>query len=950
MKKDDSTENSPRDESQTSRRRVNPREEGYEISSSGPTESNSGVSRPSRSLPLTGGIHMSDVDEERLRSNQPQCRQSSESSETDDEGEKTTEHHKDFVKRFREIWKKYNQEGSLWSIDENVDTNEPKFTRNSPDSHSDPDNLNRTRQSEKGINAFEKWLSENPKIQNSSKKVGEDGRTVLHYIVTRAKITESHISLFDWVMKACPYLYKEGDEQDATNTVLQMAIKKKRPRFVECLLKRYPKQTVKLIEFNQSLIYELIPMMIDKECSEPILSCLGKEVLFHVDGGENSPLHLAAKYGRLVDPCQPHAQGNQQKGPANLADNKDPQQRIDKQLKLIEGLLERYPEAIIQTNKAGQSAYQYRIRTFYERFKPDHLDLGYWDEPEELHDDKIMDLLKDKIMHLNERDKIIHLLHGNAQKREIHFDLLELANLKHGVSESALRRLIEGLKFESILKYVRIPSYTLSTASNGTGLSNSRRKEQQLVGKGDFQLIFNLLKLRGVKKIISINVDDDDESPHSDEAIEKVAPFDIEEWDWRRVDLCSSVIYTAAKNARKIFLYSSGNNAVLHSWSAVDGLNRFEKLTDVYIFVQQRLESEDRIKRYLDNFERRLKGHKPHINIYPRIQSGINFVSDQLYYPGEDKVDTNVWLENMYKFAGFIKNLQDPTRDVKVAVVDDGVDKLLGNFEDSVIAGVSFYASHGGFRTWPHYFSSNGHGTLMAQLIRRICPKAKLYIARLDQGINGEPTIESAIKAISWATTMRVDIISMSWTFSELDQNSEKNLRGEIEKAHNANILTFASASDQGFNHTSKSYPGNIPGVFCIGAAKTSGMADDAALRESHFVFPGGSAGLKSPRRTQTNAASNSDIVFGSSFATAVASGLAALILCCVEICGLGDEYRDLLQQHERMQDVFQGMAGTPKPSYIEAEKYFPSRFADKTLEDEEDIEDFRRIVERIIR
>jgi hypothetical protein len=106
----------------------------------------------------------------------------------------------------------------------------------------------------------------------------------------------------------------------------------------------------------------------------------------------------------------------------------------------------------------------------------------------------------------------------------------------------------------------------------------------------------------------------------------------------------------------------------------------------------------------------------------------------------------NAWLENMDKFASFVKNMPDPEREIKVAVVDDGVDKLQGIFGDSIIAGVSFYSSQRGFGTWPHYFSSSGHGTLMAQLVRRICPKAKLYIARLDQGINGEPTIESAIK------------------------------------------------------------------------------------------------------------------------------------------------------------------------------------------------------------
>ena len=104
----------------------------------------------------------------------------------------------------------------------------------------------------------------------------------------------------------------------------------------------------------------------------------------------------------------------------------------------------------------------------------------------------------------------------------------------------------------------------------------------------------------------------------------------------------------------------------------------------------------------------------------------------------------------MDTFVKFIKRLPKdivPERDVKVAVIDDGVDKLLGGFGDSITDGVSFYSPPGRFDTRPHYFSSNGHGTLMAKLIRRICPRAKLFIARLDQGTTSrQPTAESAIK------------------------------------------------------------------------------------------------------------------------------------------------------------------------------------------------------------
>ena len=104
----------------------------------------------------------------------------------------------------------------------------------------------------------------------------------------------------------------------------------------------------------------------------------------------------------------------------------------------------------------------------------------------------------------------------------------------------------------------------------------------------------------------------------------------------------------------------------------------------------------------------------------------------------------------MDKFAKFIVNIPPdvtPRRDVKVAVIDDGIDKLQGGFGDSISDGVSFYTPPGTFDTKPYYFSSSGHGTLMAKLIRRICPKAQLFIARLEEGqTTGQPTAESATK------------------------------------------------------------------------------------------------------------------------------------------------------------------------------------------------------------
>ncbi|KAE8342481.1 peptidase S8/S53 domain-containing protein [Aspergillus arachidicola] len=259
--------------------------------------------------------------------------------------------------------------------------------------------------------------------------------------------------------------------------------------------------------------------------------------------------------------------------------------------------------------------------------------------------------------------------------------------------------------------------------------------------------------------------------------------------------------------------------------------------------------------------------------------------------------DRNPWLDNMDRFVSFVQKIPRAGREVKVAVIDDGVDKVLEDFGNSIIAGVSFYSHQIGDFTGvkPWYFSSNGHSTLMAKTIRRLCPNVKLCIARLEQGINGEPTVESAIKAsireaISWATTIEVYIISMSWTFSELHNSEARKLSEVIDEAHRSRVITLSALSDQGLNRPEIAFPGKVPGVFRIGAARSNGKADEFSVGYD-FIFPGGSSKVEAPKGTGRYDDPNPEMVMGSSFATAVASGLAALILHCVELCDLGDEY-----------------------------------------------------------
>jgi hypothetical protein len=85
--------------------------------------------------------------------------------------------------------------------------------------------------------------------------------------------------------------------------------------------------------------------------------------------------------------------------------------------------------------------------------------------------------------------------------------------------------------------------------------------------------ILKWLRLRNVSRILALKVMDSFHNPHTEETIENsVEPFDVETLDWRRLDLSIECIQKAAKNVKKLNLYSSGSRAALSHWTGSEGL------------------------------------------------------------------------------------------------------------------------------------------------------------------------------------------------------------------------------------------------------------------------------------------------------------------------------------------------------------------------------------------
>lgn len=143
----------------------------------------------------------------------------------------------------------------------------------------------------------------------------------------------------------------------------------------------------------------------------------------------------------------------------------------------------------------------------------------------------------------------------------------------------------------------------------------------------------------------------------------------------------------------------------------------------------------------------------------------------------------------------------------------------------------------------------------------------------------------------------------MSWTLRPDGNNNTalKDLQNTINKAHAQNIILFSSLSDERPGRSTDRYPTCFTEVIPIGAATADGERWKwNGPDEAKFIFPGDKVMLLEPDQ------SSGPEVSGSSVATALASGLAALVLYCVDV--VAPTRRKDVQSQFGITKVFQAM------------------------------------------
>ncbi|OTB14237.1 hypothetical protein K445DRAFT_319408 [Daldinia sp. EC12] len=472
----------------------------------------------------------------------------------------------------------------------------------------------------------------------------------------------------------------------------------------------------------------------------------------------------------------------------------------------------------------------------------------------------------------------------------------------------------EFLEFNKILAYVELDIRPQPIQKE---VSLETRNEQEIWGKDSQALraTFKWLKKKNVEQIVKLVVKDNPDRNCSDETIEAcLDDFDVRYLDWNKADLCIDTIRKKAPNVAHLWLHSSGSNTVLWSWSDSSGLRSLPKLTQVYLNARRGLESYKRNEENVRNFKERLRQpinsldpskikviesveKPPRTRIVPRLGNSLDIRPQ----------DRHHWMNNMRDFAAELRTelgVNYNHRRPKVAIIDDGVNPE-GEFLGQRIAH-GWPPDEPKSNSEPFYASTRGHGTQMAKLICHACPFVQLYVAKLDGWKDPDLphpqfTARDAAEAVKWAIKENVDIISMSWNI-ERSRSNEADidaLASQIKIAANCNIIMYCAAQDKGQLGGSEVevYPAgsDTTKLRIVGAADPAGhplnIVDTSKV---HYLFPG-----------EVMLENDTKPICGSSAATALAAGTAAMILFCYE---LGHGKMETIAKPGRMGQLFDGL------------------------------------------
>lgn len=204
---------------------------------------------------------------------------------------------------------------------------------------------------------------------------------------------------------------------------------------------------------------------------------------------------------------------------------------------------------------------------------------------------------------------------------------------------------------------------------------------------------------------------------------------------------------------------------------------------------------------------------------------------------------------------------------VKVAVLDSGIDSTHPDL--FVVGGYNFIDDT------VNYLDDNGHGTHIAGIIAAsdndygvlgVSPKAKLYSLKvMDE--NGEGSTIDLAEAIDWSIKNNMDILNMSFGYTQKDYIIESLL----DEAYEQGLIMVSATGNQGIS--SVAYPAKHSSVIAVGAINEDKKIATFSNRGAEIEVTAPGVEILSTYLNHTYA-----LLDGTSMSTAYVSGYLSLL------------------------------------------------------------------------
>ncbi|KAH0595438.1 hypothetical protein MHUMG1_06613 [Metarhizium humberi] len=459
------------------------------------------------------------------------------------------------------------------------------------------------------------------------------------------------------------------------------------------------------------------------------------------------------------------------------------------------------------------------------------------------------------------------------------------------------------LMFEKSLIFVDIPI---------TDLPAPRTDGKPTLIRSEVWSILNWLKkTKHVEGIYELSIRDSCYLPHAENVIRAcLKDFNISVLDWRCPDLSLEVLHDGGESKTPICpdletlrLYARGWPALAY-WTSEESLyllGRFTRLKQVEIFVLKEFVGMTLCETYAteatERFDKFKTAHSNavtfELEITPKRWSDLSPTDQRpvlrrettavevtklgdflLAYESIHRDFANQAWRNDRLEKGILCNDLDESRKhtpyIRVAIIDNGVDPE--SIHCHKITGASFVPSHTGESNW--WYIRHPHGTKMARIVTDLNPHCHLLVAKVGDS-RSDFTAARIIKALGWAVAAGADIISLSLTLDKEDVNLEL----AVNKAAASGAVILASVRGEGVNTEIKPIPAAYGNVLAIGSADGTGAASSGTLEgQARHLFPGERIVAHTEYLGGLDDAPN---VSGPSVATAVAAGVASLVLSC---------------------------------------------------------------------